>query len=55
MYYKMRNVIVIIIVFIFYRPDGCNGCRDTWYVDNKLVDCFSNGTYRIRKRVSYLL
>ncbi|XP_053387056.1 uncharacterized protein LOC123541769 [Mercenaria mercenaria] len=24
------------------RPDGCGGCKDTWYVDNKLVDCLSD-------------
>ncbi|WAR29059.1 hypothetical protein MAR_002627 [Mya arenaria] len=24
------------------RPDGCGGCRDTWFLDNKLVDCLSD-------------
>ncbi|KAL4216652.1 hypothetical protein ACF0H5_024375 [Mactra antiquata] len=24
------------------RPDGCGGCKDTWYVDNTLVDCLSD-------------
>lgn len=24
------------------RPDGCGECKDTWYVDNKLVDCLSD-------------
>lgn len=24
------------------RPDGCGGCKDTWYLNNQLVDCLSN-------------
>ncbi|KAH3860045.1 uncharacterized protein LOC127865563 [Dreissena polymorpha] len=24
------------------RPDGCGGCADTWFLDNKLVDCLSD-------------
>ncbi|XP_060561756.1 uncharacterized protein LOC132721468 [Ruditapes philippinarum] len=24
------------------RPDGCGGCRDTWYIGDKLIDCYSD-------------
>ena len=34
-----------IYVLVFYRPDGCNICKPSWYLDNVPVDCETGSKY----------